>query len=184
MSSGGCGGSSDWWARLVAGKPARVRVALPAAGVARAAARPRRASLVPRGFAWAVKMSQGTAVFGLQLQSLLAEPEVAGLLRGAPGAGAILAPLCRMLGLPVPELLLTEDQIARASVRAEQDSLRVRRATRCSEFQVADKWPGVKAWRAKYEAIVAAARAPPKPRDRRKTNALSIWSVPQRQWPP
>ena len=148
-------------ARVMAGKPGVVRT--PTSGTVRVGreVRPKRPSLVPRGFAWAVKMHQGTAVFGSQLQALLAEPAMIELLQRAPDAGSILRPLCRMLALDVPEMLLTDLQKTQAAAKADRDSKRVRRAPREPEFPGGEHWPGVKAWRAKWEAFAAGARAPP-----------------------
>ena len=46
------------------------------------------------------------AVFGSQLETLLAEPDMQALLAARPGLGRLLRPLCRMLGVAVPALAL------------------------------------------------------------------------------
>ena len=60
-----------------------------------------RAVPLPSTRAWLViALRHEAAAFASQLQSLLAEPEAAGLLATTPAAGRLLRPLCRMLGLP------------------------------------------------------------------------------------
>jgi hypothetical protein len=54
---------------------------------------------LPRGFAWVVRVVPGTAVYGGQLQHLLAEPELAGLAAD-PRMRRLLNPLRQMLGVP------------------------------------------------------------------------------------
>ncbi len=77
--------------------PARLRAAPDAP-------RPRSPSL-PSGFAWMIRLTQSTAVFGSQLRHLLTDPAFAALLAQAPQAGRLLRPLCRMLGIePGPDL--------------------------------------------------------------------------------
>ncbi|MBV8094423.1 MAG: hypothetical protein JO110_14600, partial [Acetobacteraceae bacterium] len=60
---------------------------------------------LPGGFGWLLRLVPGAAAYGSQVQHLLADPEMAALLAGAPQAARILRPLCRMLGIrPGPEL--------------------------------------------------------------------------------
>jgi hypothetical protein len=59
-----------------------------------------------QGFAWMIKLVPGTAVYGSQLQYLLAEPEMAALVAAAPTAmGRPLRSLCWMLGISPPPIL-------------------------------------------------------------------------------
>lgn len=71
--------------------------------------RPRRPSAqtvrVPRGFAWMIRWVPEVAVYGSQLQFLLAEPEMAELLRSMPRIGRLLRPLCHMLAVAPPTIL-------------------------------------------------------------------------------
>ncbi len=63
-------------------------------------ARPRSAAL-PSGRGWLVReLGYEAVAFSLQLEALLAEPAMQAMLAGLPGAGRILRPLCRMLGVP------------------------------------------------------------------------------------
>ena len=77
----------------------------------------RRVSLVPRGYAWAVKMAQETASFGSQLQALLAEPGVPEMLAQHPEAVVILKPLCRMLAAELPEAVRPARRVRKARIR-------------------------------------------------------------------
>jgi len=54
---------------------------------------------LPRQFAWIVKVVPGTAVYGLHLQQLLAQPELAPLVADARFR-RMINPLCRMLAIP------------------------------------------------------------------------------------
>jgi len=54
---------------------------------------------LPRQFAWIVKVVPGTAVYGIQLQYLLAQPELAPLVADARFR-RMVNPLCRMLAIP------------------------------------------------------------------------------------
>ena len=54
---------------------------------------------LPRQFAWIVKVVPGTAAYGIQLQYLLAQPELAPLVADARFR-RMINPLCRMLGVP------------------------------------------------------------------------------------
>jgi len=58
---------------------------------------------LPRQFAWIVKVVPGTAAYGIQLQYLLAQPELAPLVADARFR-RMVNPLCRMLGIPPPPL--------------------------------------------------------------------------------
>lgn len=61
--------------------------------------------LLPRGFAWLLRLLPEAAAAGSQLQSLLCDPEMAALISAAPQIGRLLRPLCRMLAVqPTPEL--------------------------------------------------------------------------------
>lgn len=61
--------------------------------------------LLPRGFAWLLRLVPEAAASGSQLQSLLSDPEMAALISAAPQIGRLLRPLCRMLAVePTPEL--------------------------------------------------------------------------------
>jgi len=72
-----------------------------------ASARPRKPyARLPRRFGWLVRLErEAAAAAGSQLQHLLTDPEMAGILAAAPQAGRILRPLCRMLGINLPEPL-------------------------------------------------------------------------------
>lgn len=62
-------------------------------------ARPHSAAL-PSGRGWLVReLGYEAVAFGLQLEALLAEPAMQAMLAALPGAGRILRPLCRMLGV-------------------------------------------------------------------------------------
>ena len=84
-------------ARVQAGKVA----------VAPRATRPRAAPETPRsrppglpqGFAWLARLAPSILPLRSQVCHLLGDPELAALLAVAPGAGRILRPLCRMLGI-------------------------------------------------------------------------------------
>ena len=60
--------------------------------------RPRPPAL-PQGFAWLARFAPGILPLRSQVCHLLGDPELAALLAAAPGAGRILRPLCRMLGI-------------------------------------------------------------------------------------
>jgi hypothetical protein len=67
---------------------------------------PRKPNPLPQGFAWMLKLVPGTAVYGSQLQHLLAEPEMAALLAAAPTAlRRPIRSLCWMLGISPPPIL-------------------------------------------------------------------------------
>ncbi|MBV8522749.1 MAG: hypothetical protein JOY71_11620 [Acetobacteraceae bacterium] len=62
---------------------------------------------LPGRFGWLVRLVPGAAVYGSQMQHVLADPEMAALL-AAPQAGRMLRPLCRMLAIRLgPELRRT-----------------------------------------------------------------------------
>ncbi len=69
------------------------------------AARPRPPPVLPRRFAWLIRLVPESAAGASQLQYLLAGPEMAALVAAAPQAGRILRPLCHMLGLRPPAIL-------------------------------------------------------------------------------
>ena len=81
-------------ARIAAGIPPRI--ARP-----RTTPRPSRPPILrlPREFAWIVKVVPGTAVYGVQLEHLLAQPELA-QFAADPRMRRLLNPLRRMLGVP------------------------------------------------------------------------------------
>ena len=61
---------------------------------------PSRRGWLLRELGWEV------AVYGSQLENLLAEPDMQALVTARPGLGRLLRPLCRMLGVDVPGLAL------------------------------------------------------------------------------
>lgn len=63
-----------------------------------AAKRPAQVRL-PQGFAWLMRLVPGSAAYASQLQYLLTDPEMVGLLEAAPGIGRVMRPLCQMLGV-------------------------------------------------------------------------------------
>ena len=75
--------------------------------VARATGRVRAAPVVqrlrlpalPQGFGWLARLAPSILPLRSQVCHLLGDPELAALLAAAPGAGRILRPLCRMLGI-------------------------------------------------------------------------------------
>jgi hypothetical protein len=81
-------------ARVAAGTP-------PRAPRPRTTPRPPRPPVLrlPGSFAWVVTVVPGTAVYGLHLQYLLAEPALAPLVAD-PRFRRLVNPLCRMLGIP------------------------------------------------------------------------------------
>jgi hypothetical protein len=97
------------FARLAAGlakgrRPRPARVPQPGRS-----ARPRRAGRhalsLPTARGWLLKdLKHEAALYGLQLETLLAEPEAAQLLAAAPTAARLLRPICRMLGISPPVL--------------------------------------------------------------------------------
>ncbi|MBV8095040.1 MAG: hypothetical protein JO110_17785 [Acetobacteraceae bacterium] len=70
---------------------------------------------LPGRFGWLIRLVPGAAVYGSQLQYLLADPEMAALLAGSPQAGHILRPLCRMLGIRTEPELFASRGVAPAS---------------------------------------------------------------------
>ncbi len=54
---------------------------------------------LPQGFAWLARLAPSILPLRSQVCHLLGDPELAALLATAPGAGRILRPLCRMLGI-------------------------------------------------------------------------------------
>ena len=62
---------------------------------------------LPRGFGWLLRLVRETAAFSGQVETLLADPEMAALLAASPQARRILRPLCHMLAIrPGPALAL------------------------------------------------------------------------------
>ena len=98
-------------ARIQAGRPRRrttPRPAPPAPPPARPP-RPRKpapAQNLPQGFAWLLRLVPETTHGRSQLYHLLADPEMQALIAASPEAGRILRPLCRMLGIRLPPVLL------------------------------------------------------------------------------
>ncbi len=86
-------------ARIQAGKFQPPRAARPIAGPSR------RKPRLPESRGWLLRLVPGTAVYAGQVQALLGDPQTAALLEAAPQAGRILRPLCRMLAIPLPEIL-------------------------------------------------------------------------------
>ena len=82
-------------ARIVAGTPPRAPRPPPAVP------RPSRPQplRLPRGFAWLTQAVPGTAVYGIHLEHLLAQPEMA-RLAADPRMRRLLNPLRQMLGVP------------------------------------------------------------------------------------
>ena len=99
--------------RKVAGRPARAsRAGGEAAPRVRGVRLPSRRGWLLRTLGWEV------AVYGSQLEALLAEPDAQALMAARPGLGRLLRPLFRMLGVEVPGLakppvVVTEEVIAR-----------------------------------------------------------------------
>lgn len=94
-------------ARLAAGRlrPARPRLSPPAPLMPRPPVVSRTPGL-PKTRAWLVReLGYMAAGYGGQLEFLLNDPETAALLAAAPSAGRILRPLCRMLGVTLPDFL-------------------------------------------------------------------------------
>ena len=58
-----------------------------------------RPPTLPQGFAWLARLAPSILPLRSQVCHLLGDPELAALLAAAPGAGRILRPLCRMLGI-------------------------------------------------------------------------------------
>lgn len=96
-------------ARLHAGRSAPRLAAAPrltAAPRARAPRRPRRASPLPRGRGWLLRLAPETAGHRAQLEHLLQDPAMTALLAAAPPAMARpVRSLCWMLRLPPPPTL-------------------------------------------------------------------------------
>ena len=60
---------------------------------------------LPRGFGWLLRLVRETAAYSGQVETLLADPEMAALLAASPQARRILRPLCHMLAIrPGPAL--------------------------------------------------------------------------------
>ncbi len=94
-------------ARLAAGRlrPSRPRSRPPAPPLPLPPAVPRPPGL-PRTELWLVReLGYMAAGYGSQLEALLNDSETAALLAAAPSAGRILRPLCRMLGVTLPDFL-------------------------------------------------------------------------------
>jgi hypothetical protein len=97
-------------ARFAAGRPMR-RVAglrapcVPSGGdgveiVADGSASVAAIRVWPRQFAWMVRAAAHEAAgFGLQLQAVLAQPDMVAFLQATPQAARLLTPICRMLGV-------------------------------------------------------------------------------------
>ncbi len=73
---------------------------------------------VPRRFGWLVQAGGYQAAgFGSQLQALLNEPDMAGLLAASPQARRVLRPLCRALAVGLPGSLAKSPSAKSVSVR-------------------------------------------------------------------
>jgi len=87
--------AGERFARIVTAGP---RPIVPRQGdTARSSGRPDR---LPRGVAWLIRLVPEAAVYGAQLQALLADPAMQALFAAAPRAGRVVRPLCRMLAVP------------------------------------------------------------------------------------
>lgn len=87
---------------------------------------------LPVRFGWLMAaMPYEAAGYGSQLQSLLAEPEMAALVRDVSQARRILGPMCRMLGVDLPGGPAVasgpDAPVARAHVAAKPRAKRVRK---------------------------------------------------------
>ena len=60
-------------------------------------------SVLPRKSGWLIALLPETAASAAQLQSLLAGPDIPALLHEAPQLRRTLRPLCRMLGVKLPQ---------------------------------------------------------------------------------
>ena len=75
-------------------------VSIARAVIAQAGETRRPRGRLPSGQGWLVRaLGYEAAGYGSQLAALLAEPEMQVLLAAVPGAGRVLRPLCRMLGV-------------------------------------------------------------------------------------
>jgi hypothetical protein len=73
---------------------------------------------LPAGRAWLVReLGHEAMLYRAQVESLLAQPEVADVLAAAPAARQLLDPLCRMLGVSTAVLAATPDSPADAITR-------------------------------------------------------------------
>ncbi len=73
-----------------------------------AAANPRPktgAALLPRHYAWLLRLIQETAVSRSQFRNFLDDPDIAALLAADPRLRSILRPLCHALGIPKSQAL-------------------------------------------------------------------------------
>ncbi|MBV8524686.1 MAG: hypothetical protein JOY71_21645 [Acetobacteraceae bacterium] len=77
---------------------------------------------LPARFGWLIRLVPGAAVYGSQVQYLLADPEMVALLADVPQAGRILRPLCRMLGIRLGPELGTKRRGGSASAASPRDS--------------------------------------------------------------
>ncbi len=107
--------TAAWWGRLqkvarrfAAAVRRRKVVRVPAVtgapdtGAARVAAVRRVGVRLPQGHGWLVRaLGYEAAAYRSQLEALLAEPEMQAVLTLVPGAGRVLRPICRMLGVGV-----------------------------------------------------------------------------------
>jgi hypothetical protein len=75
------------------------------------------AQRLPRGFAWLVRLAPQTAFGAGQLQALLDDPAMQGLIAAAPQIGRTLRPLCRMLGVHPPPSLRRPSPAGQAAPR-------------------------------------------------------------------
>ncbi|MBV8096571.1 MAG: hypothetical protein JO110_25680 [Acetobacteraceae bacterium] len=75
-----------------------------------------------RGVLAAHMAKDRSAVYGSQVQYLLADPEMVALLADVPEGGPILRPLCRMLGIRLGPELGTKRRGGSASAASPRDS--------------------------------------------------------------
>lgn len=99
--------AADRFAAIAAHPVARSRrrSAAPAPLAADAAPHPPPAPrrTLPRAHGWLARLSPETVAFGIEFADLLAQPEMRALLATAPRLWRVLRPLCRMLGITLPE---------------------------------------------------------------------------------
>lgn len=66
-----------------------------------------RAASLPSGRGWLVReLGWEAAGFGCQLEALLADPAMQAALAELPGLGRVMRPLCRMLGVVAPVVVM------------------------------------------------------------------------------
>ena len=73
------------------------------AGKSRAPSTTAPALRLPRGKAWLLRHAQPSAFLITRLEHMFQDPECLRMLREVPQAGRLLRPLCRMVGVALPE---------------------------------------------------------------------------------